>query len=413
MTGRDDFDRTLAGWFEAETLSAGPAVGLEEVLETTRRRRPRPAWLARPGIRWVGAAPEAEASAVARTIPWWGVRLTTALLLLLLVVAILGGAIVVGARLLQPPPPRPFPLGQLAYGLNGDIYLADWNGRNAVRIADGAPGSVCGSNEGFGGIWSPNDRYLAFRSGWASGSSCSATVVIYDMETKRSVSFPGEGWEVSWSPDSSRIATWINFGNSVAIYGVDGVRQALLMVPPGCAEAGDYDFRWLPDGKSLVGRSCEVPINGQTPARLPTTDPRAGSGWADSPDGARVAYWASGGSVVDAAADGSSVQVLIPTGAVGGLAWSPGSDRIAFTTGTTHAPDGLSVVDVGSRTVTQLATPPGTDHVQIVGFSPQGDRILYGIFDSNGDGISLWSVDADGSNAQLLVMGTGWGDWEH
>ena len=252
-----------------------------EVLEATRRRRPRPAWLAGLGSRWVGEAPEADASAVARTIPWWGVRLSTALLLLLLVVALLGGAILVGARLLQPPPPRPFPLGQLAYGLNGDIYIADWDGRNAVKIADGGSNSTCGGSNGEGGyggeggLWSPNNRYLAYRSGWAPGSSCSAAVVIYDTETKRSVSFPGDGWKVSWSPDSTRIATWIDVFNTVGIYGVDGVRQALLTVPPGCAGAGDFDFRWLPDGTSLVGRSCDLPVDGRTPARLPTTDPRS------------------------------------------------------------------------------------------------------------------------------------------
>ena len=51
------------------------------------------------------------------------------------------------------------------------------------------------------------------------------------------------------------------------------------------------------------------------------------------------------------------------------------------------------------------ARAPAGNSLQIVGFSPQGDRILYGIFDANGLGVSLWSVDADGSNARLLVAG--------
>ncbi len=428
MTGHDDFDRTLAGWFEAEAPSAAPAVGLEKVLEATRRRRPRPAWLARPGSHWVGGAPEAEVSAVARTIPWWGVRLTTALLLLVLILALLGGAILVGARLLQPPPPRPFPLGQLAYGLNGDMYIADWDGRNAVRITDGGSNSACGGSSGEGGyggeggIWSPNDRYLAYRSGWAPGSSCSSAVVIYDTETKRSVSFPGDGWILSWSPDSSQVATWIDLGNTVGIYGVDGVRQALLAVPAGCAAAGDFDFRWLPDGKSLVGRSCDLPVDGQTPARLPTTDPRTGTTWADSPDGARIAYTGPTGSLEVAAADGFQVRVLVPSGVAPAAfrpVWSPTGDRIAFASAPYPSgpngirPDEISVVDVASGTVTPLASASGTGMVQIQGFSPDGDRILFARLDSNSVGLSLWSVDADGSNAQLLVAGTGWGDWQH
>jgi hypothetical protein len=419
MTGHDDFDRTLAGWFEADALPPAPAADLNHILDATRERRPRPAWLAGLGSHWVGQAPEAEASAIARTIPWSGVRLSAALILLLLVVALLGGAILVGAGLLQAPPPRPFPLGELAYGLNGDVYLADWDGRNAVKITDGGSTSACGGYNGEGGIWSPNDRFLAYRS--AIGGPCSAIVVIYDTEAKRSVSFPGEGWEVSWSPDSSRIATWIDLGNTVGIYGVDGVRQALLAVPPGCAAPGDFDFSWLPDGKSLVGRSCELPTNGQTPARLPTTDPRAHTPWADSPDGTRVAYEtnvATWSELVDTTADGTQAQVLIPTGIVGEgrPVWSPSGDRIAFTSGTgppDDKPEEISVVDVGSQVVTPLASAPATGYLQIIGFSPQGDRVLYGIFDANGDGSSLWSVHADGSNAQLLVMGTGWGDWQH
>ena len=239
------------------------------------------------------------------------------------------------------------------------------------------------------------------------------------------MSFPGQGWEVSWSPDSSRIATWIDLGNTVGIYGVDGVRQALLTVPPGCSEPGDFDFRWLPDGKSLLGRSCELPTNGQTPARLPTTDPRAGTDWADSPDGARVANVVNVlnySELVDTAADGTQApRVLMPrvviTGIVGSgrPVWSPSGDRIAFTGGTgppDDKPEEISVVDVGSQVVTPLVSAPATDSIQVIGFSQSGDRILYGIFDANGLGVSLWSVRADGSDAQLLVTGTGWGDWQ-
>ncbi len=121
---------------------------------------------------------------------------------------------------------------------------------------------------------------------------------------------------------------------------------------------------------------------------------------------------------MDTAADGTQPAVLIPTGVVGSgrPVWSPNGDRIAFTGGTGppgDIPEEISVVDVGSQVVTPLASAPAGNSLQIVGFSPQGDRILYGIFDANGLGVSLWSVDADGSNARLLVTGTGWGDWQH
>ena len=60
---------------------------------------------------------------------------------------------IAGVRALQtaptpadPPTPTPTPagLGALAYAVDGDIYVADWDGSNAVRIADGRPPDECG-----------------------------------------------------------------------------------------------------------------------------------------------------------------------------------------------------------------------------------------------------------------------------
>ena len=75
----------------------------------------------------------------------------------------------------DPAPRRPVPdgapqavlgsLGRLAYGIDGDIYVADSDGRNPVRVADGAPSDegMCGGYWGEGPIWSPDGRHLAYR----------------------------------------------------------------------------------------------------------------------------------------------------------------------------------------------------------------------------------------------------------
>ena len=45
-----------------------------------------------------------------------------------------------GAQLTSGPTPSPVSsttMGKLAYGRNGDIYVADWDGSNPVRIANG------------------------------------------------------------------------------------------------------------------------------------------------------------------------------------------------------------------------------------------------------------------------------------
>lgn len=419
MTDHDDFHRMLTGWFEADALSPAPTGGLDRVFDATRRRRPRPAWLASPGSHWVGDGQTGGSSTGDRFLRRLGLSGSTALILLLVLAALAGGAILVGAQLFHRSSVPAGRLGRLAYGLDGYMYVANWDGTNPVRIADGASGigpTDCGSDGGEGRIWSPDGQHLAYRS--ASGDGCAGTVVIADPTTKAVVSFPGDGWAVSWSPDSTRIATWIDMFNTIGIYGVDGVRQALLTVPPGCAQAGDYDPVWSSDGRSLIGRACEVPVDGRPPQTLPSTDPRSHESWAYSPDAARVSY-VSLGSLVDAAVDGSQDRVLITSGVVpAGFrpVWSPTGDRIAFAGAPPVGPDGIlpneiSVVDVTSGTVTLLASASGTGTVQLIGFSPDGDLILFSRTDAS-NASSLWSVRADGSDPQLLVSGAEWGDWQ-
>ena len=102
MSQHDDFDRSLARWFDAEARPAATADVLDRALRATRRRRPRPRLFAALGSHWVGdsVGPTSGAATLGRT----GLRTSMALLLLLLVLALVAGAVLVGARLLQPAP---------------------------------------------------------------------------------------------------------------------------------------------------------------------------------------------------------------------------------------------------------------------------------------------------------------------
>lgn len=265
-------------------------------------------------------------------------------------------------------------------------------------------------------------------SGCALGDPiCPGTVYLSDADGQPVASFPGTGWLLSWSPDSTRIATWVDLYRTIGIYGIDGVRQALLTVPSGCADGGDFDPMWSPDGQSIWVAGCHVPIDGFTPTRVPEGDPRSHPTAAYSPDGTRVAYLgdevdsnfnAIPLSVVVAEADGSQDRVLIAEGVAWGsevsLVWSPTGDRIAFHGGALDGPTGeILVVDVAGGSVSSLASARAGEFLYVLAFSRDGDRILFARRDAtNYNEASLWSVNADGSDPRLLVTGTGWGDWQ-
>jgi Tol biopolymer transport system component len=325
--------------------------------------------------------------------------------------------------------PSPAKSGSLAYGVDGDIYVADWDGSNPVRIADGSPHNDCvtswpGEYWGEGPIWSPDGRYLAFRHTNCDGSRETwRDVVISDPEGNAVAGFPADGWDISWSPDSTRVAVWLGFGERIGVFGVDGERQALITLPSGWRQAGDHDPVWLEGGESLVLQGMAIPIDGSTPYTL-----RPARG-APSPDGSRTAH-ATRKSLVLARADGSSRQTVFD-GPAWDAVWSPAGDRIAFMTPTSGpgAVNQLRVLDVATGTVTSVVAPYefGTRgakaFLSVLDWSPQGDRILFarqevtqddpsdpGALRTLGVG-SLWSVNADGSDAQRLVGGTIWGDW--
>jgi hypothetical protein len=191
----------------------------------------------------------------------------------------------------RPVEPRPAPAasGSLAYALDGDIYVADPDGTNAVMIADGSDlGDDCPGGDGYGlPSWSPDGRYLALR--------CSAGVVITDPQGGVVATFPAQGrGRIAWSPDSTRVAVWDEYFWAepvtgpyvIGIYGIDGTRETQIAMPPGWEPGAERDPVWTPDGASLIVNELEVPLDGGTPRELPFP-------WfevAYSPSGSQVAY---------------------------------------------------------------------------------------------------------------------------
>ena len=405
MKQHNDFDRSLARWFHADAQPVATGDVLERALRATRRRRPRPTLFAVLGSHWIGDG--AGASARTSTIGRTGVRASMALLLLVL--ASVAGAVLVGAPLLEPAP-GVGRLGHLAYVLEDGLYVAEWDGGNHRQIVSPSqlPGNVPkGCREFWGGpTWSPDGRYLAIRTFW--DDPCSGFILITDAEGSTLTTIPATGWSIEWSPDSSRIVTWVALSETIGIYGTDGGRQRLLPAPRHLMSSGDHDPSWTPDGAAaLLPRAVVVPLDGTAPyvdRRLSfPSRPRV------SPDGTMIAS-GDGESIVVAATDGSSRRVLdsIAPSPIWQVLWSPTGDRIAFQSFDSSA----GIADVATGTTISLRLPGGEAPVDVIRFSPEGDRILLRGSEAADGRSSLWSVQANGSGARELVGATDGGDWQ-
>jgi Tol biopolymer transport system component len=407
MSQDDEFDRSLARWFDAEPRPAGTTQVLDRALVATSRRRPRPRLFAPVGSHWVGGGvgPVAGVGTLGRT----GVRTSLALLLLLLVLVLAASAVLVAAPRLQSPPGIGH-LGHLAYTLDDGLYVADWDGSNARRILSPSelPEIVPeGCRATFGGpTWSPDGRHLAVRTEW--NDLCHGFIVVTDAEGSSMTMIPGSGWLISWSPDSRRIVTWIALWETIGIYGIDGKPRAVLPAPRRLMSSGDHDPAWTHDGEAVVvPDGVVVPLDGTAPhvdRRLAHSPARSGA----SPDGKWIAR-SEKASIVLSATDGPARRVLdsVASAPVMRVVWSPTGDRIAFRV----VGSSPGIVDVATGAVTSLALGLPSGESDVDAFSPDGHSILVSSYGADGRS-SLWSVEADGSGAQELVAGSHGGDWQ-
>jgi len=349
------------------------------------------------------------------------------LLALALLAALVGSAVLVGARLFPSPPSVDL---RLAYVLDGDVYLADWDGADSARIIDLNPTAACPDMVGPAGLVAPDGVHIAYHANWGDG--CPNSVNVADLDGHLVASLPaGVGWDIAWSPDATRIATWLAADGEIGVYGLDGGRQAVLQLPDGYCVCADRDPIWSPDGKSLLLVMTpidapayvvmELPLDGGTPAPVPTDDPRSNQQVAFSPDGARVAFIRfteepQRGKLFLAASDGTRQQVLINATPgdilTGSPVWSAASDRVAVVVNRapgTRLDSDLYLVDVSTGSVSTLPRVNGRGVLGILGFSPEGDRLL--VSQDAESASALWSVNTDGSGARQLVAGASVGAW--
>ena len=201
----------------------------------------------------------------------------------------------------QPRTPTPAAAGTLAYIVHGDVYVADPDGSNAIKIADGRPRTTAvppaGSRSG------RRDR-CGRRTGGTSPIAAwtvlprteRGEVVISDAAGNVHATFPADGWDIGWSPDSTRVAVWDTLFETVGVYGVDGARQAQIAMPSEWQPSGDHDPAWLRDG-TLAVDGVELPLDGGAPGYSRGRSARVGCvciAARISPDGSHTASAVAG-----------------------------------------------------------------------------------------------------------------------
>jgi Tol biopolymer transport system component len=380
------------------------------VLDATRGRRPLPGWLAWLGSDWVG-----DRAPVAFGRSGIAIRPTTLLLVLALAVAVVGSAIFVGGRVVHPAPEVARP-DHLAYAIDGDLYVADWDGTHPVRIADGD------LNHGYWHPrWSSDGSHLLYEEAASDGS----IVHISDARGEVRATFPG--WISAWSPDGLRIATWAAEFRGIDIYGLDGGLQSRIDWPTELV-SGEQGPIWSPDGTRIVVperasngdiRLWSLPLSGDPPGPL-SAETKNVFGPVFSPDGTALADDSEAGLVVSAS-DGTRPRVLVASDTTGfpiaDPVWSQSSDRIVVGWGRGFGADEKSLRLVDAATAEAITLTSGRFWgIRPLGWSPGGDRILFAMTELNeladAGRTSLWVINADGSDLQRLVDGAEDGDWQ-
>lgn len=231
---------------------------------------------------------------------------------------------------------------------------------------------------------------------------------------------------IDWSPEGARLAFAVpNDG----IYVVDAngsnlvkIREAGRCVVPREGQPLESPS-WSPDGQKIVFRcgdyiqimngngtdvtTVNLGISGACSDSWLSCSPRRNTKW--SPDGTRIAFdaprtytgWPP--YILDMTVGGSNARLMA---AGWEPAWSPDSQRIAFTFGSSVGyppgiPSGLYVINVNAMTITQL-TSGGDDSYPT--WSPDGGWIA---FYSNRTPNGIWVVSTDRLNGNLQFIHSG------
>lgn len=292
MTLNDGFDRTVSDWLADQAGHGSPGY-LDEILVRTTRIRQRPAWSSLE--RWLPVDLTAQPRFLAR--PTLGkVLLVGAVLLALIGIAI----VAVGSRVQRVP--APFGLaanGQINYWADGDILVADADGRNPHTL-------ISGPSDDFASGYTRDGTQLTFMR-TVSPHEATLMIAAPDGSGVRSVlkePLTDADW-IDSSPDSRSLAI-MHTANGVRVLSIVDIEHGTIRTLDVGALVVDNSVFWRPGTTSELiftshtgsGDSTRAGIysiqadgSGLTPVAPVVTGPAEYNGLDLAPDGRTLTYW--------------------------------------------------------------------------------------------------------------------------
>jgi hypothetical protein len=373
MTARDDLDRQLAAWFDADAAAREPEHLLGQVLARTARTRRRPAWLVPE--RWFPMSAISTRSAAAPRVPWRFVGMAALLILAL----VAGAALIVGTQRRELPPPFGRAAnGLVAYSSGGDIYTVD-------PVSGASAAVVTGPETDVDPVYSLDGTQLAFRREGSPGQVVVAKADGSDVHVVAS-GLMIDLLIAGFSPDGTGVLLAYNDGDRavISVASTDGSGNMVMQLP---FHAFEPTFQ-PPDGKRILFVS------------------------ANAPDGPAGTSTESG--LYTVAADGSDLRPIIPTTPgrfFGGPRYSPDGTRIAYAEWS-YDPSRLTVqgyVMAADGTGARRADPStGAQWTWVAAWSNDGTRLLalrgYGSFYEEVRAVVL-PADGSSEGTEISVAG--------
>ena len=339
------------------------------------------------------------------------------------------------ARLRQVADPQVSPTGSAIAFAVSDPDIESNTYRRRIWLAptdpaDGQPHPLTGNGHEVLPRWSPDGRRLAFVSAPPENGQSEVCILPVATMGERMVvcSWAGAVTELEWSPDGSRLA-FVAREPDVEQYGPPGKPREGKDMPPRRVTRLIYRLNAAGWTFDRPNRIFVVAADGSSAPRAVTSGPFQADGMAWSPDSSKIAFtsarhetwdldWASDLWVVRV--DGTSEpERLTDTGSVYARpSWSPDGRRLAYYFNRTPLEHPrhrqVGVLELTSRRQ-QVLTASLDRNCQMLGLlvapSWVGDHLLFLAEDSGN--VHLYQAKADGTGKpEIIVGGDRWvSDW--